>query len=108
MTSPLIALLYVSRTYTCMYMYSAIVHCISQVSFVTNLLYKRFCRLFSRALSSSSPLVANVFHQSSLMRMTYSFTGYNHKSVAILMLDSFMKPIIVLHLRLENYGRFIA
>ena len=41
---------------------TAIVHCVARVSTISNLLYHRFQSFHSRALSSSSSLIRNIFH----------------------------------------------
>ena len=56
--------------------HSGIVHCITQIPAISNLLYDRFCSLFSSVLSSSSSLLRSIFVHSS--QFTYSFTGYNY------------------------------
>ena len=56
--------------------HSGIVHCIAQIPAISNLLYDRFCSLFSSVLSSSSSLLRSIFVHSS--QFTYSFTGYNY------------------------------
>ena len=58
--------------------HTRIVHCVSNVQSVSNLLYMRFNSMLSRALSSLSPLVKCVFKDSS--QWGYSFTGYNFTS----------------------------
>ena len=56
--------------------HTSVVHCVAQVSTISNLLIKQFCSLFTRAISSSSCLVRTIFYESS--QLMYSFTGYNH------------------------------
>ena len=56
--------------------HTSVVHCVAQVSTISNLLIKRICSLFTRAISSSSCLVRTIFYESS--QLMYSFTGYNH------------------------------
>ena len=59
--------------------HTAIVHCVTQVDTISNLLNKRFQSFLSRSLSSSSPLIKTIFNES-----IYSFTGYNgHKHIRV-------------------------
>ena len=58
--------------------HTAIVHCVALVPTVCNLLYKRFCSLYSCALSSSSLLVKSIFND--CRQLVYTFSGYNHMS----------------------------
>ena len=51
-----------------------IVHCVSRIESIKNLIYKRFNRLYQRAHSCSS-LVRTIFSFSS--SLLYSFVGYN-------------------------------
>ena len=55
--------------------HTGIVHCVARVSTISNLLYHRFQSFLSRAISSSSSLIRNIFHESS--HYVYSFAGYN-------------------------------
>ena len=55
--------------------HTSVVHCVAQVSTISNLLFKRFSSLLSRAISSSSSLVRTIFYESS--RLMYSVTGYS-------------------------------
>ena len=54
-----------------------IVHCVSQIPTVSNLLYHRFTGFLSTALLSSSTLVRSIFNES--VYFTYSSTGYNFR-----------------------------
>ena len=56
--------------------HTAIVHSVANCNTVSNLILKRFCSLYNRALSSSSYLVRLVYSESS--KLLHSFTGYNH------------------------------
>ena len=58
--------------------HTAIIHCVALVPTICNLLYKRFCSLYSCALSSSSLLVKSIFTNCS--QLMYTFSGYNHMS----------------------------
>ena len=58
--------------------HTAVVHCVALVPTVCNLLCKRFCSLYSCALSSSSLLVKSIFKNCS--ELMYTFSGYNHMS----------------------------
>jgi hypothetical protein len=55
--------------------HTGIVHCTAQIPTVSNMLYDRFCSLFSCAISSYSSVVRSVFADSA--QYVYSFTGYN-------------------------------
>ena len=54
--------------------HTKIVHCVSRIESIKNLIYKRFNRLYQRAHSCSS-LVWTIFSFSS--SLLYSFVGYN-------------------------------
>ena len=54
--------------------HTKIVHCVSRIESIGNLIYKRFIRLYQKALSCSS-LVQGIFSFSS--SLLYSFVGYN-------------------------------
>ena len=54
--------------------HTKIVHCVSRIESIKNLIYKRFNRLYQRAHSCSS-LVRTIFSFSS--SLLYSFVGYN-------------------------------
>ena len=55
--------------------HSGIVHCSARISTIRNILYDRFCSLFSRSMSSQSPLLKSIFAHAALL--AYSYTGYN-------------------------------
>ena len=48
-------------------------HSVANCNTVSNLIFKRFCSLYNRALSSSSYLVRFVYS-----KLLHSLTGYNH------------------------------
>ena len=54
--------------------HSSIVHIVAQVNTVKNLLYYRFLTFLKNTLSSPSPLVRSVFHDT-----CYFFNGYNSR-----------------------------
>ena len=54
--------------------HTKIVHCVSRIESIGNLIYKRFIRLYQKALSCSN-LVQGIFSFSS--SLLYSFVGYN-------------------------------
>ena len=54
-----------------------IVHCVSQIPTVSNMLYNRFTGFLSKALLSSSSFVRSIFNES--MYFTYSSTSYNFR-----------------------------
>ena len=54
-----------------------IVHCVSQIPSVSNMLYHRFTGFLSKALLSSSSVVRSIFNES--VYFTYSSTGYNFR-----------------------------
>ena len=56
--------------------HTAIVHSVANCNTVSNQIFKWFCSLYNRALSSSSYLVRFVYSESS--KLLHSFTGYNH------------------------------
>ena len=56
--------------------HSGIVHCSARISTVRNMIYDRFCSLFSRSVSSQSPLLKLVFIHSA--HLAYTYTGYNY------------------------------
>ena len=55
--------------------HTRIVHCVSNIQSVSNMLYMRLHSMLSRAVSSLSPLVKYVFKEAS--QCAYSFTDYN-------------------------------
>ena len=57
--------------------HTGIVHCLSQIPSVSNMLYHRFTVFLSKALLSSSSLVRSIINES--MCFTYSSTGYNFR-----------------------------
>ena len=57
--------------------HTGIVHCVSHIPTVSNMLYHRFTGFLSTALISLSTLVRSIFNES--MYFTYSFTGYNFR-----------------------------
>ena len=58
------------------------------VDTVSNLIFKWFCSLYNRALSSSSYLVSFVYSESS--KLLHSFTGYGHYNEFISSNDLFI------------------
>ena len=57
--------------------HSSIVHIVAQVNTVKNLLYYRFLTFLKNTLSSPSPLVRSVFHDT--CHLAYFFNGYNSR-----------------------------
>ena len=58
--------------------HTSIVHCVSQVPSINNILLKQYLSHLSSALSSPSPLVKSVYYYSAFSMFAFSFTGYNN------------------------------
>ena len=84
-----------------------IVHCVSNIQSVSNMLYMRFHSMLSCAVSSLSPLVKYVFKEAS--QCAYSFTGYNfisgHRHIKMYSSEDMLCAEVIRHYRIA-FGRF--